>query len=69
MYYFKLHPNKREFEKDSKTVFMVSEMEDGNYKVLADIGDDIIEDIYTPQDLLSNILSNYWELLLTEIKQ
>lgn len=69
MYYFKLHPNKREFEKDSKTVFMVSEMEDGNYKVLADIGDDIIEDIYTPQDLLSNILSNYWELILTEIKQ
>jgi len=69
MYYFKLHPNKREFEKDSKTVFMVSEMEDGNYKVLADIGDNIIEDIYTPQDLLSNILSNYWELILTEIKQ
>lgn len=64
MYYFKLHPTKREFEKDSETIFKVSRMEDGNYKVIIDLDDNThINDTLSAEEVLLNILENYWVLV------
>lgn len=64
MNYFKLHPTKCEFEKDSETIIKVSKMEDGNYNVLIYLDENkYIESVYIAEDVLTNILKKYWVLI------